>query len=232
MDSINKQLYDLYFPKWGAVSSALQEIANVDNPPEPTNPLLLYIDKEEEWINAEIRVMVFGQETRDWEDWPDKSIEHLCDVYNRFFNQNHGKNSHFWNGLNRFKSILNTKYPNKQIGYVWNNIIKVGKCNEAGRPPQSIYEVEREYFHVIPDEVKILNPNIILFLTGHHYDDVIRDNFGEITYSAIHPYEKNHLAKILIPEVDFTFRTYHPKYLYIHRNIDNYFNAIANEISF
>jgi hypothetical protein len=232
MDSINKQLYDLYCSKWDAISSALQEIADCDNPPEPTNPLLLYIDKEEEWTNAEIRVMVFGQETRDWENWPNKSIEHLCDVYNRFFNQNRGKNSHFWHGFARFESILNTKYPNKKIGYIWNNIIKVGKASEAGRSPQNIYNAEHEHFHVIPDEVKILNPNIILFLTGPNYDDAIQKNFGEVTYSAVHPYEKDHLAKILIPGIDFAFRTYHPKFLYINEIIDNYFNAIANEISF
>jgi hypothetical protein len=236
MDGINKQLYDLYASKWSAISDALQEIANVDNPPEPTNPFLLYIDKEEEWKNADLRVMIFGQETCDWEDWPNKSIEHLCDVYDRGFNKNAWINSPFWRGITRFKSIFDAKYPNKKIKYIWNNIIKIGKIGKIpGCPPPNIYEVEHEYFHVIPEEVKILKPNIILFLTGPTptYNNAIRDNFGEVAYSVISPYEKNELVKISISNIDFAFRTYHPNFFHWKKqNVDDYFNVIIKEITY
>jgi hypothetical protein len=173
--------------------------------------------------------MVFGQETKDWKDAPGKSVEYLCDVYHRFFNENHGKPSQFWNGFARFKAILGAKYPDKKIRYVWNDIIKIGKNGVQGRPPQNIYNAERQFFHVIPDEVKILKPDIILFLTGPNYNDAVRDNFDEISYSPVPPYSERQLVKASIPSIRFAFRTYHPRYLWQH-NIDAYFNAIVNEI--
>jgi hypothetical protein len=229
MDSINKQLQELYLSKWSDISETLIEIADGDPAPEPTNPLLIHINREKEWVKADVRVMIFGQETQDWEQAPGKSIEHLCDVYHRFFNENHGKPSQFWNGFARFETILGAKYPDKKIRYVWNNIIKIGKEDAPGRPPQNIYNAERQFFHVIPDEVKILNPNIILFLTGPNYDDVIRDNFGEDIYSLVPPYSERQLAKVSIPAVDFAFRTYHPNWLW-RNDIDSYFNEIIKNI--
>jgi hypothetical protein len=105
----------------------------------------------------------------------------------------------------------------------------VGKCGEKGRPPRNIQEAEDEYFHVIPDEVKILNPNIILFLTGPDYDDAIRKNFGELEYAEIPPYTERQLAKVSIPKTEFACRTYHPNSLW-RNDINAYFNAIVNEI--
>jgi hypothetical protein len=127
---------------------------------------------------------------------------------------------------------LNAKYPDKQIRYVWNNIVKIGKVREAGpgRPPKNIYDAERKFFHVIPDEVKILKPDIILFLTGPDYDDAIRDNFGETVYSPVPPYSERQLAKLSIPSIGFAFRTYHPNYLW-RNDINSYFNAIVENIN-
>jgi hypothetical protein len=207
------------------------DIFNGDAEPGPTNPLLLRIDKEDEWLSADLRIMIFGQETNDWEKQPDKSMEHLYGVYDRFFNKGEcwSYGGAFWRGVSRFTDILAKKFPDRQTRYVWNNIVKVGKCEEKGRPPINIQEAEDEYFHVIPDEVKILKPNIILFLTGPKYDDAIRKNFGELEYAGIPPYTERQLAKISIPETDFAGRTYHPNYLW-RNDINAYFNAIVNEI--
>jgi hypothetical protein len=230
MSNINEQLYNLYASKWDDISETLLEIHDGDHAPEPTNPLLLYIDKEEEWENADLRVMVFGQETKDWEKRPDKSIAHLRNVYHHFFNECQGKNSPFWNGIVRFRAMLGAKYPNKRIHYVWNNIIKIGKETDAGPPPANIYAAEREWFHVIPDEVKILRPNVLLFFSGPNYDDAIRDNFGEVAYAAVPPYAEKQLAKITISDIDFAFRTYHPGYL-MRNNINDYLHTIVKEVT-
>jgi hypothetical protein len=235
MNSINEQLEELYSSKWTAIRKALREIVRNDSPPSPTNPLLICIEKEKEWKKADLRVMIFGQETNHWEDLSDhqsiKSIRYRLKNYNRFYNNGDcwSYGGHFWNGFARFTNILNAKYPDKQIRYVWNNIVKIGKDHEAGRPPKNIYDAEREFFHVIPDEVKILKPDIILFLTGPNYDDVIRDNFGELAYSPVSPYSERQLAKVVIPSIRFAFRTYHPNYLF-RNDIDSYFRAIVKRI--
>jgi hypothetical protein len=231
MAKLNDELRKLYASNWETISEILQDIAYNDPDPQPTNPFLLYIDNEDKWLNADLRVMIFGQETNDWEELG-KPIDHLLNVYDGFFNKGEcwSYGGHFFNGISRFEFMLAAKYPDKKIHYVWNNIIKIGKANEPGRPPKNIYEVEYEFFHVIPEEVKILKPNILLFLTGHSYANEIRNNFGEISYTAISPYTEKQLARLNIPSVDFAFRTYNPHYLWMH-NINNYFDSIIKEIT-
>ena len=236
MKSINEQLNELYASKWEALSEALQESVEGD-PKTPTNPMLLYVGDEKAWQDADLRVMVFGQETNDWEGYfsTDKPIAHLCDVYDRFFNKGgcweYG--GHFWNGVARLKKMIGDKFPQRQIGYLWNNLVKVGKADERGRPPECIYGLERSFFRVIPDEVRILKPNLAIFLTGHTYDDLIRENFGQVGYAAIPPFEEKQLARLSIPAAETlgsAFRTYHPKFLFMH-DINAYFNAIIGEIT-
>jgi hypothetical protein len=234
MTIVNQQLFELYSTKWNETSNYLMDIANGDPAPEPTNPLLIYVDDEQEWINADIRVMIFGQETNDYEGSPNQTIEHLLNVYDNFFNKGEcwSYGGQFWNGIARFKALLGEQYPQKRVRYIWNNIIKIGKAGEKGRPPENIYEVERDCFHVIPDEIRILKPNVLLFLSGPNYDDAIRNNFGEgITFADTPPFNERQLAKVSVPDIDFAFRTYHPTYLW-RNDIDSYFNAIVSEIKY
>jgi hypothetical protein len=232
MTKINEKLHGLYASKWEDIRETLLEIAHDDPAPEPTNPLLLYVDNEEEWTNADLRVMVFGQTTNDWEELG-KSVEYLQNVYNGFFNEGEcwSYGGAFWNGFARFKRILADKYPGKQIRYLWNDIIKIGLADNTDRPEKNgnIDKAECDFFHVIPDEVKILQPDMLLFLTGPDYADAIRRNFGEATSTAIPPYTEREVARLAIEQVRFAFRTYHPGYLW-RKGIDSYFNAIVQEI--
>jgi hypothetical protein len=234
MKTINEELYELYASKWEGVSAALLTSVEEDEK-TPTHPLLLYVDDEEAWQNADLKVMIFGQETNDWENWPKpvKSIEHLRSVYDGFFNK--GKcwsYGGFWNGIARFQELLNKKYPEKKIRYLWNNIVKVGLADEAGRPLPCMYdEIERDNFHVIPDEVNILKPNVLIFLTGPKYDDLIRENFGEVGYTPLPPFQERELARLSLPAAKFAFRTYLPRNLFMN-DVNSFFNPIVDEIVF
>jgi hypothetical protein len=234
MTNINEQLRALYESKWRAISIPLWHIAYNDDPPEPTNPLLLHIDKEEEWQSADLRVMFFGQETNDWEGYGGSStVENLLGVYDRFFNKGGcwEYSGSFWQGIRLFENMLDASYPGKRIRYVWNNITKVGKSEEKGRAPEYIYELELEHFHVIPDEVRILKPDIIVFFTGPYYADAIRDNFGDVVYTPLPPYTERQLARVSIPEIGLAIRTYHPNYLLRSGTREIYFNSIVKEIN-
>jgi hypothetical protein len=233
MKTINERLKALYAEKWGNIDEALRESVEGD-PISPTNPLLLYVDDEEAWQRAHLRVMIFGQETNDWEHeyHPDKTIAHLCNLYDGFFNKGGcwSYGGQFWNGVSRLKNMLVEKFPDKQIQCLWNNIIKIGIADNKGRPPEYIYEQEREYFHVIPEEVNILQPNVLLFFTGPYYDDAVRFNFEEVRYTPLPPFDERNLAKLSIPGIDFAFRTYHPNYLF-RNGINSYFSAIVQAIT-
>lgn len=80
----------------------------------------------------------------------------------------------------------------------WNNIVKIGKHGDKGFPPDYIYEIEREHFHVIPQELEILNPNVVLFLTGPNYDSIIKDNFGELKYEALPNSTERQLSRVTL----------------------------------
>ena len=61
---MNTQLQRIYNEKWNTFSIKLNEVLQ-DNLKEnkPTNPLLLYIN-EEKYQNADIKIMIFGQEIK------------------------------------------------------------------------------------------------------------------------------------------------------------------------
>ena len=237
--SINEHLLALYSSKWASLCEAMRPILDdEDICTKPTNPLLLSID-EDAYRDADVKFMIFGQETNDWEEQAETKqtvyaagFDFVLDLYRGFYNTGkcYSYGGHFWNGFNRFRAMLGKEHPDAKICYVLNNIIKIGKLGEKGCPPDYIYEVERKHFSVIREEIDILKPDVILFLTGPNYDNKISDVFGDVSYSALSPFSERQLARVSLPDVDVTFRTYHPNFLW-RNNIEHYFETIINEIS-
>ncbi|MDR2119131.1 MAG: hypothetical protein LBP25_06325, partial [Tannerellaceae bacterium] len=188
MENLTEKLLALYRSKWSPYIDLLREIAENDPAPEPSNPFLICVDEEEQWTKADLKVMVFGQETCGWEGYAGTPAEYLLDLYRRRFHGREweeGDRRPFFRAFSLLAALLAAKFPDKHIQYLWNNIIKVGRSDEKGRPPVHIYELELEYFCVIPSEVEILRPDVILFFTGPDYDDAIRNNFGAVPQTAI-----------------------------------------------
>ena len=206
---------------------------------ESADPLLISIADEEAFEKADCRLLIYGQETNGWGTKNGvEDVESICNEYDIFFNscKCYHDGGQFWNGVKRFNSLLEKKLFDRKIFLIWNNIIKIGKnCSEnnkekcKGRPQQHIYNVEREFFPVIKEELILIKPNIVLFFTGPNYDDVIKDNFGTLKYEAVEPFSERQLSRVSLNNIPFVFRTYHPNYLWRHK-IENYFNAIINKI--
>ncbi|MBN8877032.1 MAG: hypothetical protein J0I32_05755 [Sphingobacteriales bacterium] len=230
---MNENLIQLYTSKWDNYFTMVNPILKDDNiEVKPANPLLLYIADEEAYKQADIRLMIFGQETNSWYEERDVTIAGVQNLYDGFFNDgecwNYG--GQFWNGVGRFLTSLHQKYPTKKIQLLWNNIVKVGKQGDKGFPPDYIYEIERKHFNVIPDELTILKPDIVLFFTGPNYDSVLADNFGTLEYNSVEPFSQRELSRLKLLDIPFVFRTYHPNYLW-RNDIDWYFDTILNNIT-
>ena len=76
-------------------------------------------------------------------------------------------------------------FPGKRVSLIWNEISKLSKRKGEGGEAVNAFEhdIEKRCFHVIPEEIKILKPDIIVFLTGPKetkYCDYIRENFNII----------------------------------------------------
>lgn len=227
---MNKKLFELYASRWDSLMNAYSKIYNDNNLLlKPTNPLLIKVRNEEDYASADIRLMVFGQETNNWYE-RNNSIADVWEKYAEFFNAGrcYKKGGQFWNGVKRFEERISKKLPDKRIRLIWNNIVKIGKSNKKGLPPDYIYKLERKHFSVIEDEIRIIEPNFLMFFTGPFYDNKIEDNFGKINTVRVSPYSSRQVASFKIGNIS-AIRTYHPNYLW-RNNIDAYFDAIIDEI--
>ena len=212
---MNELLKNLYSSKWGKINEMLQSF-NEDDPEDlenlATHPLLIKTD--DEYAKADLKVMFFGQETNEWngvfEEYAD--LESVLAVYEDFYlkrgYEQYGKP--FWNFIRNLKSTQSTK----KIGYIWNNVLKIGK-SESGTPQQGLINYTIDYFNVIPQEIEILKPNVLLFLSGHTYDDHIRKTIGNFSIVPIEGFSTNELCILKFDNitVDLAIRTYHPGYL-------------------
>lgn len=230
---MNQRLQELYKSKWESLCTAMQPLlADETLEAKPACPLLLSIDDEADFKNADIRVIFYGQETFGWNDTFNNEMQSTINYYNQFFNEGEWKQraGAFWNGVARFMDLLQKKYPDKKIRFIWNNVVKIGKAYDKGYPPDEIYETELKHFPVFKEELKIIQPTIVVFFTGPYYDSVIDDKFGKRSYTYLSPdFEARQLASVAISGVPFAFRTYHPNYLW-RNDIDSYFQPIIEKI--
>ena len=237
---LHEQLKELYASKWKELCDVLQRVVCTERAEvKPAYPFLLSLTRwdgdypTEKWYtDADLKVMVFGQETNSWvgecDDFgtppspvfsPEISMEAVMGIYEEFyasyyhdgmFNYKGSRYGTFHYGFNRFAAQLNAAIPDKRITYVWNNIVKIGKSQGSGFSGEEIYTVEKDCFSVIRKEVDILKPDLILFLTGT-YDERIRDNWRDVQFSELSPYAVNEVAQVMSSELSIpAYRTNHP----------------------
>ena len=124
---INSELLELY-------SSKLQDLSRLYNSLDEqglqdyTNPLLLFC--HEGYINSQKRIIFIGQETNKWLHEELKSnkvlsvetINNLQYLYKDFLLSQSCKTV-FW----QFIYSINKKICHERIGYMWSNVLKIGK---------------------------------------------------------------------------------------------------------
>jgi hypothetical protein len=213
--SINEHLTNIYKDKWVDLTSNLHLLCTN----KYTNPFLLSFD-ESKVNESELRVMIFGQETKGWGDRfgfmddPEKTT----DMYNRFFCQEkfysgYGKSS-FWKAFRHFENKIKSANPEKKICFSWNNINKIGKSKgKTGISPE-VRNIERNNFSVVSAEVEAFKPDIVIFLTGPSRDSDIKHHFNDVEFSAVSPDIKSRaLAKVKSSSLPHnSIRLYHPSY--------------------
>lgn len=152
----------------------------------PANPLLLKVN-ENDLENADVKVMIFGQETLGWHRFGTPLSDQM-NKYEKYY-YNTKKTNKFWShGVDFFKKNLTKFYKeqDKTVVYLWNNISKMGRFQEKVGVPKNIRDLERKYFSsIIKEEVEIINPDIIIFLTGNRNSD-IKFNFENVEFEDIH----------------------------------------------
>jgi hypothetical protein len=233
---MNKDLEEIYQQKYNHELKDLIELNKTinDKDEKATNPLLLKVN--DEYAKADYKVMIFGQETNNWLGDIDEGIfcnrmKDVIDLYDEFYLTENcfSYGGQFWNGFSRFRELLNEKKKKEKVGYMWNNVVKIGSRTKGF--PSQIYEpfIKNSFNKIIIDELNILKPDLILFLSGPYYDEVLTDIFDEFEKNSIKGFTERQMCKINIKYGNASFRTYHPNYLW-RNDINSYYESILKNI--
>ncbi len=227
---INQKLAFYYASRWSNLCKALDsnELYSYEY-----NPLLLNIVNSDDFENADIKVMLFGQDMSagDWYMYDkDKLLDEkgmlspeiktfdsktgACNVDGK--RQTRGMGG----GMNLFIDRLNEKFKDKKVRYVWNDIAKIGRNIEGNEKKVILEDIENQYFDVIKDEINIIQPQVIVFFTGptmfwesklQKKLGISKDNYNAIpNWNNIRQVALLDLDKEQFPSVQYAFRTYHP----------------------
>ena len=235
---MNERLLRLYSQYWEGMIQNIYK-ANIKDHPS-AYPIL--IQATQHYQEASRRIMFCGQETLSWgtNEFPNPDTttpNDLMSIYNAFVNRNNDGGpikrpgyyiksqkpnlSPYWN----FQWNIMQHYP--ECGFVAQNIVKIGKRNGKGCD-DIIYELTKEFFPVWKQELEILQPDCILFLTGL-YDQRIREIAGDFDIVPIDGTEG------LVAELKFkdfsmpkAYRTNHPGLLQRKGKYSRVTNAITD----
>ena len=210
--NINSRLYNLYAPHW----PSLIEYGFRVNSPVPTNPLLLCFD-EAKYLCADKRILICGQETWGWGKFG-SSIEHCMASYRSFFIDGEYYDGYgvsaFWKAFRYFETHLSKIFEGLNIQFIWENLSKIGRNDGATGVTNDIRTLERQYFPILREEITLLKPDIVLFLTGPDRDHDIRFHFPDAKYiqagDEANLRRRAWISSSYLPVC--TLRLYHPSY--------------------
>lgn len=228
---MDSELVDKYRAEWEALrGKPLPENAHV----QPANPLLL--DVPNAYFDADRKAMIFGQETNGWEDFfpCEGGVDHLLRVYRKFYNEGncYRYGGQFWNGFKRFKKGLEERLnpSGSRLHVLWNNVVKIGRAHDRGKPPAPILDWQGRWFEVVKFEISHLQPTVVLLLSGSNYDAEIRRIYRDAQFEAINERPVRQLARVKADGLPYnSIRTYHPGYLF-RIGFAQYLNDILDAI--
>jgi len=204
----------------------------------PTNLLCLNIS--DEYLSSDIKLMVFGQETNDWYgayaevdkfNSEENRTDWLKSVYDEFFTSKYcySYGGHFWNGVSKLVNGIEER-TGKTVGLLWNNIVKIGKDGDKGRPENSIINWQKPALDFIIEEIKTAQPDIVVFFTGPNYDDRLEAVFSDIQFKSVSTRKPEELSIVTSDNLPFhSIRTYHPHFLFFN-DFDSYLNDILTVV--
>lgn len=224
---INQKLLKLFESKWEAVNKVYDTL-----------------QEEEEWAvlhlacvpynyeKMKYKILIVGQENNGYgyETEPKKSMLFTLDFQsNRYYD-----NAPFFSFPYSFCASINDcdneKYSKKSY-LAWVNLKEFSFETSSKKPlnekAQNI--IDNEY-NILEEEIKIINPDIVLFLTGPYYDYYIEKQLKGVEFKTVENYQIGQFARVehkSLPKN--SFRIYHPFYLRINGLESEYLEKLKKE---
>lgn len=224
---INQKLLKLFESKWEAVNKvydALQE--------------------EEEWAvlhlacvppnyeKMKYKILIVGQENNGYgyETEPKKSMLFTLDFQNGRYYDNAPFFSFPYSFCASINDCDNEKYSKKSY-LAWVNLKEFSFETSSKKPlnekAQNI--IDNEY-NILEEEIKIIKPDIVLFLTGPYYDYYIEKQLKGVEFKTVENYGIRQFTRVeheALPKN--SFRIYHPVYLRRRSLENNYLEKLKKE---
>lgn len=213
---MQSKLLKLYHKHWGNLNKLIQ-----------ANPLLsspFFIQIPNYYFNQQYKLMIIGQQTNGWSN-SENSITGIINGYKEFNLGEHYRSTPFWDFIRKIE--LNLHIDPYQI--VWCNL---NRCDyNYGRPESDIEAELLRCFPGLIDEIQIVKPDVLIFLTGPMYDDLIFKSLGETDFKPIQGFDPNNFCQAVNKDFPFhSYRTYHPKYLRMKGMEAEITNAISTRV--
>jgi len=242
--SNNDELYEIYRKADDILFGTVREINKNATFDIVKMGIPFFISELSGYINADIKLMIFGQVVHTYGDskWEsraygeDKNVEVGCmmDFYESFMEEKYGGRDIFQRTVRNLVKQVGLRKPNMKIDYLWNNIIKIGllENKNADILLRQWYEkiIKPHLNPLISQEISLLKPDYVIFFSGYKYDNYINDIFNNPQWMKIENFEPNDFSEIAIPNVKKAFRTYHPRYLNTFHRKKEIFERIINGI--
>lgn len=209
VDEINARLRAFYESIWPRLVTKLSGYMDL------SCPLLLHASRP--YAEANRRLLVVGQQTHGWRGdlmkqatpSPDPRIGELLAKYKSMMYKE--RQSPFWRVARELHSRLSPGAP--ADAFLWSNLLKVDQKQK--RPHSDVSSIILGY-QLLPEEVKIIKPHIVVFFTGRHYDGILQGTFVGAELKQVGNHEVRLLCRVQHAALPYhTYRTYHPKYLVI-----------------
>jgi hypothetical protein len=213
---MNRRLAESY-------EKAFDRFSGFNGAKDVSAPLLLQVP--DAYTQASRRLMVVGQQTDGWgEGYDPSSVGALMKGY-ADFNLGAGKwrRTPFWRAAHELYRTLNPACPPE--GFLWSNLAKVDVA--GGCPPRAILERVLQW-RLLPKEIDIAKPDVVVFFTGPQYDGLLRETFPAARVEAVGDY----IARVTATDNSLpphAYRTYHPKFLSFRRHW-NVLSQIADRV--
>ena len=224
---INQKLLKLFESKWEAVNKVYDTL-----------------QEEEEWAvlhlacippnyeKMKYKILIVGQENNGYgyETEPKKSMLFTLDFQNGRYYDNAPFFSFPYSFCASINDCDNEKYSKKSY-LAWVNLKEFSFETSSKKPlnekAQNI--IDNEY-NILEEEIKIIKPDIVLFLTGPYYDYYIEKQLKGVEFKTVENYGIRQFARVeheALPKN--SFRIYHPFYLRINGLESEYLEKLKKE---
>lgn len=244
MKELQNKLDELYLEYLNKILKD-EVITNAIENGKLSSPLFIDVSAPQgNYVDRPYKVLYVGQETNSWfneKERKEKSLLRindasiyltaLKDLYKKF---NIGEK--YNTPIFLFLDILISEIQSKQgsedkTGFLWTNLIRHSAAYNEGKPSKDIIQkVMYDNNYILRQEINILNPNAIIFVTGPNYDEFLKNTYPKLEIKQVKRYGIDEIASLHHPELKAkSIRVYHPGY---HRNLGGteYMKELSQDI--